>query len=122
MSAVKAAPRKRRSPDEISNHIPKKQPAMPIVQLKPPPQQVCVRICGSVHEVSSQFSSEFSWFIRMSFLQTLNEKRTRLEKYLGHLMEKQRAMNEGPALDLSYLLTGRGARRRTTATNVPHLN
>lgn len=57
------------------------------------------------------------------FSQTLNEKRTRLEKYLSHLMEKQRAMNDGiQPLDLSYLLTGRGARRRTTATNVPHLN
>lgn len=56
-------------------------------------------------------------------LQTLNEKRTRLEKFLSHLMVKKRALNEDvQPLDLSYLLTGRGARRRTTATNVPHLN
>lgn len=70
--------------------------------------------------------SFFQWNLNeldSDILQTLNEKRTRLEKYLSHLMEKQRAMNEGiQPLDLSYLLTGRGARRRTTATNVPHLN
>lgn len=50
----------------------------------------------------------------------MNEKRTRLENYLSILMVKQRAANEGVSpLDLSYLLTGRGARRRT---NVPHKN
>lgn len=71
--------------------------------------------------LARNFSSGF--MIYSTILQTLNEKRTRLEKYLGHLMDKQRAMNEGiQPLDLSYLLTGRGARRRTTATNVPHLN
>lgn len=55
----------------------------------------------------------------------MNEKRNRLETFLSNLMEKQRAANEdNQPLDLSYLLTGRGARRgrRTTATNVPHLN
>lgn len=92
-ATVKQAPKKRRNPDEISIQSSKKL-SMPIVQLMPPPQK------------------------------TLNEKRTRLEKFLGHLMEKQRASNEDQKLDLSYLLTGRGARRgrRTTATNVPHLN
>lgn len=56
----------------------------------------------------------------------MNEKRCRLEKFLSNLMGKQKAMHEEvQPLDLSYLLTGRGARgvrRRTTATNVPQLN
>lgn len=39
-TTVKIAPRKRRSPDEISNHSTKKQLTMPIVQLMPPPQKV----------------------------------------------------------------------------------
>lgn len=49
------------------------------------------------------------------------EKRNRLEGYLCVLRTKQRAINsDAQPLDLSYLLTGRGARRRTTVTNVPH--
>lgn len=119
MSAVKIAPKKRRNPDEISNHSAKKQALMPIVQLKPPPQQVCCAVYMNMQISFNGFLIQF--YSDMS--QTLNEKRTRLEKYLSHLMEKQRAMNDGiQPLDLSYLLTGRGARRRTTATNVPHLN
>lgn len=52
--------------------------------------------------------------------QTLNEKRTRLENYLAKLTLIQKAANEDmQPLDLSYLLTGRGARRRTNTITVP---
>lgn len=52
--------------------------------------------------------------------QTLNEKRTRLESYLANLMNKLKCLNEDiQPLNLSYLLTGRGTRRRTNTTNVP---
>lgn len=51
----------------------------------------------------------------------MNEKRNRLEAFLSTLMTKQRALfTDAQPVDLSYLLTGRGARRRTTVTNVPH--
>ncbi|KAJ6636857.1 Histone-lysine N-methyltransferase ash1 [Pseudolycoriella hygida] len=52
---------------------------------------------------------------------TLNEKRTRLESYLSKLMTKMQSMNEDvQPINLSYLLTGRGARRRANVTsNVP---
>lgn len=53
--------------------------------------------------------------------QTMNERRARLEFHLGKLMIAQKAANEGiQPVDLSYLLTGRGARRRAITTNVPH--
>lgn len=91
---------------------------MPIVQLMPPPQKVTISFA-----IEHFYKNIAHLTVNVFVLQTLNEKRTRLEKYLNHLMEKQRTLNEGvQPLDLSYLLTGRGARRRTTATNVPHLN
>lgn len=40
---VKPIVKKRRNPDEISSQPPKK-PAMPIVQLMPPPQKVRIQI------------------------------------------------------------------------------
>ncbi|XP_037039664.1 histone-lysine N-methyltransferase ash1 [Bradysia coprophila] len=52
---------------------------------------------------------------------TLNEKRTRLENHLSKLMTKMTSLNEDvQPINLSYLLTGRGARRRANVTtNVP---
>lgn len=51
----------------------------------------------------------------------MNEKRNRLEGYLSTLMTKKRTLfMDAQPVDLSYLLTGRGARRRTNVTNVPH--
>lgn len=55
--------------------------------------------------------------------QTMNEKRSRLESYLIRMLQQQQQLNEDiQPLDLSYLLTGRGARRRTNLTNVPLRN
>ncbi|XP_055700247.1 histone-lysine N-methyltransferase ash1 isoform X2 [Phlebotomus papatasi] len=53
---------------------------------------------------------------------TLNEKRSRLEDTLTRLMNRLKSTKPEslPAMDLSYLLTGRGARqRRANATSVP---
>lgn len=51
---------------------------------------------------------------------TINEKRGRLESILNKLMGKQLEIHKTPPLDISYLLTGRGARlRRANATIVP---
>lgn len=53
----------------------------------------------------------------------MNEKKARLETHLTKLMIKRKQANEGILpLDLSYLLTGRGARRRATTNHVPHKN
>ena len=121
--AVKPVVKKRRNPEEISSQ-PAKKPSMPIVQLMPPPQKVRKSMISLKSIRFCRQSEKFNHILSFFFVQTINERRTRLEKFLGHLMEKQRALNENiQPLDLSYLLTGRGARRRTTATtNVPHLN
>ncbi|XP_059621985.1 histone-lysine N-methyltransferase ash1 [Phlebotomus argentipes] len=53
---------------------------------------------------------------------TLHEKRSRLEETLTRLMNRLKSTKPEslPAMDLSYLLTGRGARqRRANATSVP---
>ncbi|GAB0086330.1 Histone-lysine N-methyltransferase ash1 [Sergentomyia squamirostris] len=53
---------------------------------------------------------------------TLNEKRNRLEETLMNLMNRLKSVKPAclPPMDLSYLLTGRGARqRRANATSVP---
>lgn len=50
--------------------------------------------------------------------QTLAEKRNRLEDVLGRLMTKLNANPAAlPVVDISYLLTGRGARLRRTIAN-----
>ncbi|XP_058061813.1 histone-lysine N-methyltransferase ash1 [Anopheles bellator] len=51
---------------------------------------------------------------------TLAEKRNRLEQVLSRLMQKL-ALNPGalPVVDISYLLTGRGARLRRTNNSTP---
>lgn len=50
--------------------------------------------------------------------QTLNEKRNRLETHLSRLLIhlKTTKPESEPAIDLTYLLTGRGTRRRTNQT------
>lgn len=52
--------------------------------------------------------------------QTLAEKRNRLEQVLARLMQKL-ALNPNalPVVDISYLLTGRGARLRRTNNSTP---
>lgn len=54
-----------------------------------------------------------------SILKTLNEKRSRLDNHLTKLMAKLKSLNEHmQPINLSYLLTGRGTRRRTNNTPV----
>lgn len=64
---------------------PEKKPICPIIQLVPPPPK------------------------------TLHEKRSRLEDVLGNLKTRTTPNSCTPPVDLSYLLTGRGARHRRAA-------
>jgi hypothetical protein len=67
----------------------------------------------------NQFLTNFHRYF--SPFQTLNEKRNRLETTLNRLMTQLRLRlnDQSPSMDLSYLLTGRGARSRRTNNPTP---
>lgn len=101
-------PKKKKAEDVPAPTVSRKI-ATPIVQLMPIPPKVCKTL---------QFP-----YIRHSFtqpisLQTLNEKRSRLETHLSRLLTCLKACHpdSNPPVDLTYLLTGRGTRRRTNHT------
>lgn len=55
--------------------------------------------------------------------QTLNERRSRLETQLSRLMARLPVAGEDEQpVNLSYLLTGRGTRRRTNVNTIHHTN
>lgn len=81
-----------------------------IVQLRPPPPKVSFRRGTCINQFQILLICAFL------FRQTLQEKRQRLEATLTRLMTVQRSTNPNLSgeMDLSYLLTGRGARTKSS--------
>ncbi|XP_052865683.1 histone-lysine N-methyltransferase ash1 [Anopheles cruzii] len=84
----------------------------PIVQLLPPPPKTESYAERSLAPLLPE--------VKVKSSKTLAEKRNRLEQVLSRLMQKL-ALNPGavPVVDISYLLTGRGARLRRTNNSTP---
>lgn len=79
-----------------------------IVQLRPPPPKVSP-VWGD-----RKRTNKCSSLVSIQLSQTLQEKRHRLEATLSRLMALLRAGNPNATeMDLSYLLTGRGARTKS---------
>ncbi|XP_058169354.1 histone-lysine N-methyltransferase ash1 [Anopheles ziemanni] len=88
----------------------------PIVQLLPPPPKIDSNADRALEPKPP------SGEVKPRRAKTLAEKRNRLEQVLARLMHKLSLLPGSlPAVDISYLLTGRGARLRRTnnATPVP---
>ena len=84
-----------------------------IVQLRPPPPKVSSMTLPEGAD-GNQRHEELTRNL-CHFLQTLQEKRQRLETTLTRLMATQRTNHpNAPEMDLSYLLTGRGARTKSS--------
>lgn len=116
MNLGQAKPVKKRTKNDELQPATTRKNSTPIVQLMPPPQKVNHPKWANPARSIITFTKLCSF----TFPQTLNEKRVRLETNLSKLMCKLRAENEDmQPVDLSYLLTGRGTRRRTNVTNVP---
>ncbi|XP_053680641.1 histone-lysine N-methyltransferase ash1 [Anopheles nili] len=86
----------------------------PIVQLLPPPPKTDL---GTERTLGVKPATREA---QPSRTKTLAEKRNRLEQVLSRLMQKLNLNpNALPTVDISYLLTGRGARLRRTNNSTP---
>ncbi|XP_055601649.1 histone-lysine N-methyltransferase ash1-like isoform X1 [Uranotaenia lowii] len=95
----------------------------PIIQLLPPPPKIdpTINTTTSTSSATTTTSTTINRSEGATLLpsnETLAEKRNRLEQVLARLMIKM-TLNPAalPAVDISYLLTGRGARSRRTIAN-----